>query len=148
MLDFFDKKIFQSGDVVHFILSPVSDVYRYYIFKGTVHKVIEHGESYYYEIPPTEILSKKAHIGKLNRSSWICTKASNKRPYCVTKKVTAPVMTRGGFLKSFEGWNMRVAPVLVYQYKTEVRKAYGECMEYLARKLEEELEFVYGEIGR
>jgi len=135
-------------DVVYFVASPVSDVYRYYIFEGVVQKVIEEGESYYYEISPTKIMSNKSLIKNLNKSTWSCTKVTDKRPYCGLKKFSAPVMTENMFLSIAKTWNMNVPPILVYQYKTEARKGYTQTMEYLAKKLEIDLGYIHKQLKR
>jgi len=142
MISFFDKKIYQPNDKVYFLVCPTNKVYRYFMFVGIVQKVIDDGDSYFYQITPTKILEKQNTIKALNHCYWKCVSKGDGRNYNLNKKFMAIDFDGEKFLSFFERWDLNVLPALVYSTKKEAVSSLRKLRIYLYDKLETELEYL------
>lgn len=112
------------------------------MFVGIVQKVIDDGDSYFYQITPTKILEKQNTIKALNHCYWKCVSKGDGRNYNLNKKFMAIDFDGEKFLSFFERWDLNVLPALVYSTKKEAVSSLRKLRIYLYDKLETELEYL------
>jgi len=135
MNSFFDKKIYAPKDNVFFLASPLSAPFRYYMFKGKMHSMVELQDSYYYTMTVDAVLERDDTIPEFARSSWqasIVTKLN----YNYIKTIKGyKNMTRKRVIDSFGGVAIQVAPVMVFDTVKEAKMQYRRCLGYIKQKL-------------
>jgi hypothetical protein len=146
-MNFFDRVIYQKGDVVNFFISPLSSPYDYYPFRGRIHNVVEQTNGfYYYNIIP------KIYMGRINRLDGIRNQefkvdSISKRTYKNNKRIGFYAkMTPKKLISDFDGCTMCVPPSLVFKELSKMKSAHNKLLSYLKTHLELELKKINGQI--